>query len=175
MNRLLGLFIVILMLCVSLDVTNTYGQNPVYRLTVRSGGFMDFKIYSLDRYDGGLVYNDWTKLRVVYKDSTGGRQFNTWNLGVKAATPELQGSALDRNLPLDYISIEVNDGDTLSNNATIDHGPHKLSENTLTNIVSGGDEGTYTINITYRLDSSLVGKLPDYYTTELLFEMEINP
>ena len=136
---------------------------------------MDFKIYSLNRYQGGLSYTNWTRLKIVYKDTTAGTQTDKWFLDFKANTPNFVSSVPERNLPLNYVSIDVSDADgNLASTATIVSDPQPLSDE-YTNIIDMGDEGTYRVNITYRLDSVLIGHLPDYYNTELIFKMDTIP
>ena len=157
---------------VVLSINFAFSQNPSFRLQIETGGFMDFKIYSLNRYEGNITYNDWTRLRITYTDTSSGTQFNKWELKFKANTTDFIGSV--GNLPLDYVSIEVNDAGGNLGGAIIDNGPHPLSD-TYTNLIQGGDEGTFRLSVTYRLDSALLNKSPDYYNTELIFKLDTLP
>ena len=100
----------------------SFAQDPTYRLTVESGGYMDFKIYSLDRYDGGITYTDWTTLRIDFNDSDNSHE---WYLAFKANTNEFTGSGT-RFLPLSSVSIFVESMTPTS--GTYYPGPHPLNE-----------------------------------------------
>lgn len=160
------LLLFLLLLCIE-----AYAQNPTWRVTVESGGHADFKIYTLEKYENGLDYIDWTNLRMVYEDTTSGTQEDKWYLGVKAQDIEFISSFEERSLPLDLLSLEVSDG-----GGEDSFGGEIVSEEiTLTDsyqpLVELGDEGNYKLNITYRLDSTL-GRPPAYYNTNLIFKMD---
>ena len=174
MSKSLWLVILKMIILLSLSCRYSLAQNPSARLTVESGGYMDFKIYSLNRYEGGLEYTTWSRVQIVFRDTTEGKQTDRWSLAFKANTTNFVSSVPGRNLPLDYVSIEISDTDSLSTTSTLLSGPHELS-NSYTDLVLDGDEGTYNFEITYRLDSALLGRAPDYYNTELIFKLDINP
>mgnify|MGYP006279503799 CR=1 FL=1 len=155
-------------------LTSLHAQNPSYHLFVESGGLIDFKIYSLSRYEGGITYENWTRLKIVYRDTTPGTQVDKWNLSFKANTPKFYGSM--NEFPLNYISIEASDhNSSIGGSAIINTNKEALSEGSYIDLVNDGDEGTYWLDITYHLDSSLVGRSTDYYTSELLFQLDTLP
>ena len=174
MSRSLWQVILNVILFLFLSHGYALAQNPTGGITVESGGYMDFKIYSLNRYEGGLEYTSWSRLQIVFRDTTDGKQVDRWNLSFKANTSNFVSSVPGREMPLDYVSIQVTDADSLSSTATILSGPHALSD-TYTDLLLDGDEGTYNLEITYRLDSAVIGRAPDYYNTELIFKLDIIP
>lgn len=147
-------------------------QNPSYQVTIESGGYVDFKIHSMHQYenDGGIHYPDWTRLKIVYNDTTDGVQ--EWKLGFKASTGEFITGVENRSLPLDYVSIYAADGDTISNDgdAIIQNDPVPLEEN-YQPLLENVDEGTYRVLISYQLDSALLENYPDYYNSEIIYKV----
>jgi|GEM_PF-1923026 len=154
-------------------------QNPSYQLYVESGGYMDFKIYSLSKYQGGVSYTNWTRLKIVYTDTTAGTQTNKWYLSFKANTDEFVGVIPTETLPLNYVSLYVEslNRENPATSETLYQGPHPLprSSDGFEPLVKFGDEGVFKLNITYRLDSAVIGHDPDYYNTELIFKMDTVP
>lgn len=154
--------------------TVTFSQNPTYQLQVESGGYMDFKIYSLNRYEGGISYDNWTRLKIIFTDTTSGTTTDKWYLDFKANTTDFLGSS--SNIPLDYVSIEISDacGGCLTSTADLAAGKQQLTD-AYVNLINNGDEGTFRLNITYHLDSVLLNRPPDYYSTELIFKLDTVP
>ena len=157
-------------------ITSSWAQNPTYQLIVESGGYTDFKLHTLSQYDGGMTYTNWTRLKVVYKDTTSGIQRDKWFLSFKANTPEFESSVDGRTLPLNSISlfIESLTAQTTGRDGTLYQGPHSVSDGYIP-LVENGDEGTFHIEISYNLDSPLLGHQPDYYITQLIFKMDTIP
>jgi hypothetical protein len=164
-----------LLLLVVFASLNIRAQNPTYQLTVESGGYTDFKIYSLSQYEDGMSLTNWTRLKIVYKDTTSGTQVDRWYLAFKANTTAFEGDIPSRTLPLDYVSLYVQSTGTedLSSTATFYEGPHEISDE-FVSLVEEGDEGIFRMSITYQLDAPL-GHSPDYYLTQLIFKMDTVP
>ncbi|MFO8233877.1 MAG: hypothetical protein R6U04_00535 [Bacteroidales bacterium] len=166
-----------LLILLFLFITNTilYTQNPSYQLTIESGGYVDFKIVSMHQYenDGGIDYPSWTRLKVVYNDTTDGTQ--EWKLGFKAGTSDFITGVENRTLPLNYVSVYVADIDTISNddNVSIEDQPLALTDE-YQELVENADEGTYRLYVTYQLDSVLLENYPDYYNTEIIYKIVPN-
>jgi len=174
MNMILGFRYGLLLFAV-LASLNSKAQNPTYQLTVESGGYTDFKIYSLSQYEDGMSYTNWTRLKIVYKDTTSGIQADRWYLSFKANTTAFEGDIPSRSLPLDYVSLEVESlvPEDPAATATLYSGPHDLTDG-FVSLVENGDEGIFRMNITYQLDPTL-GYSPDYYSSQLIFKMDTVP
>jgi len=176
MNRVLWIipFIVFILTCST--NRSIVAQNPSYRLTVESGGYVDFKINTLNRYQGGLSYSNWTRLKIVYDDTRTGTQTDKWYLDFRANTTEFVGDIPGNTLPLDYVSIYVESivPEDPTTDAVLYQGPHAL-DGTFTRIVDNGDEGVFRLNLTYNLDSAAIGNPDGYYNTELIFKMDTIP
>jgi hypothetical protein len=165
---------IILLLCIT--TIHSYAQNPSYQLTVESGGYVDFKIHSMQQYENvsGIDYTNWTRLKIVFKDTTAGVQ--EWKLGFKANTSDFLTNVPGRVLPLNYVSIDAVDGDTLqagdgNTSIYIENSPQPLTDASYTSLVTGADEGTYRLYINYHCDSTLLQKYPDYYLTEIIYKI----
>jgi len=164
-----------LLLLAVLASLNSRAQNPTYQLTVESGGYTDFKIYSLNQYEDGMSYTNWTRLKIAYKDSTSGIQTDRWYLSFKANTTAFEGDIPSRSLPLDNVSLYVESlvAEESSATATLYQGPHDISDG-FVSLVENGDEGIFRMTITYQLDPTL-GYSPDYYSSQLIFKMDTVP
>jgi hypothetical protein len=159
-------------------VSPIQGQiNPTYQLHIESGGYVDFKIFSLNQYKNEtppISYSDWTRLKITYTDTTAGKQTDAWRLGFKTESLTFDTSPIGSNISVSSISIEASAADSLESSdngvLTFEKNPQAL-DNGWTSIIEDGDEGIYRINITYHLDSALIGKKPEYYNTMLIYKM----
>ncbi|MBS3775481.1 MAG: hypothetical protein KGY70_09850 [Bacteroidales bacterium] len=148
-------------------------QNPTYRLTVSSGGNVEFKVYSFRHYENGIDYLDLTHLEIVYADTTAGPHEDEWYLGVKAQDDAFYSNYPGRTLDLSYVTLEASDGggDFAFNSGEITSGEISLSSTNYALLVSQGDAGRYRLNVTYHLDS-ITGSVSGFYNTNLLFKMD---
>ncbi len=156
-------------------------QNVTSRLSLQSGGNIYFSFNSLEKYNNGISYNDWTKVKVYFVDSAGGVQNNAtkWKLSVKATRDKIYGDG-GNDLPLSTIEFTTNGSD---GGATY-HNPEILQDiNTI--LVSNGSQtvdvvaGTNWLTdvfISYHCGThaanKLLGKPPDYYTVDLVYTLE---
>lgn len=138
---------------------------------------MDFKIFSLNQYKNEtppISYSDWTRLKITYTDTNSGKQTDTWRLGFKTESLNFDTSPVGSTIPVKSVSIEASAADSLESSdngvLTFEKNPQPLDD-TWTSIVEDGDEGIYRINITYHLDSALIGKNPEYYNVLLIYKM----
>lgn len=143
-----------------------------YILNLRSGGSVDFNVSSLHHYNNGIDLEAWTKLNVYY-DTTGGPNENEWYLGVKVQDDVMYSNYPDQELSLDYVTISVEDGGGANAFGTdeLTEGEITVTSSSYTLLVQEGDEGHYTLNINYHLDS-ITGEHPGYYNTNLIFHMD---
>lgn len=147
-----------------------FSQNTTSRLTIESGGSVNFFFNSFLKYSNGITYSDWTKLDVYYNDTTdaGGLGIHpTWKLDVKALSPTIDGDA-GNTLTLDVIEIE----------ATGDPGSTGLNALSAADVslITGGVAGISTIFISYSCGKnvSLMGESPDYYVVDIVFTLGRN-
>lgn len=138
-----------------------------YHLTVEKGGNIQFKVNTFHYYIEGVDYSDWTNTSLkIYCDalSTG----EVWYIGAIAYDSEFLSSFPDQSLPLDYVKLKAEDGGsdwTSTGEKTLDH-------NSYIRLVEGGkDNGSYRLDIEYRLDSTL-GRHPGYYNTNIEFRVD---
>ncbi len=159
-----------------------YSQNTTSRLTVESGGSLNFYFNSLEKYKNGISYNDWTRLRIYYNDTTntgGVGVFPNWKLDVKAASATIDGDA-GNTLNLNTIEIEASQLIGVTGTLT---GIHALT-NADVSLITGGAitaPGTATVFISYYcgqsrtvLNNNLLGKNPDYYVVDIIFTLGRN-
>jgi len=152
-----------------------YSQNTTSRLTIESGGSLNFYFNSLQKYQNGIEYTDWTKLRIYYNDTTdaGNVGINpTWKLDVKALNPTFNGDA-GNILNLNTLELEATGIAGVT-------GIQALSNSDISLITGGAitDPGTVSIFITYYCgqnktgsNNNLLGKKPDYYYVDVVFTL----
>ena len=137
-----------------------------YRLTVETGGNVQFKVNTFYYYTNGVDYSDWINTRLkIYCDtlSTG----EEWYIGAIAQDSEFISSFPDQSLPLDFVKLKAISGSSWSST-----GEQTLSSDSYTSLVENGeDPGSYRLDIEYRLDSTL-GRHPGYYNTNIEFRID---
>ncbi len=158
-----------------------YSQNTTSRLTIESGGSLNFYFNSLSKYKNGIAFNDYTKLRIYYNDTTntgGAGIFPNWKLDVKANSPTIDGDA-GNTLNLNTIEIEASQ---LIGVAGTLAGIQALT-NSDVSLITGADitdPGTATVFISYycgqslTVTNNLLGKNPDYYVVDIIFTLGRN-
>lgn len=149
-------------------------QNTTSRLRIESGASIYFNFNSLQKYENGLEYSNWTKATVYFIDTTalGVPTALQWRLDVKAMSAAINGDA-GNFLPLNTIEMEATGID-----ATY-LGPIALS-NADSPLVSNGlqtDPGITDVYISYycgqskTVANSLMGKKSDYYFVDIVFTL----
>jgi len=142
------------------------------RLTIESGGSLNFYFNSLQKYQNGIEYTDWTKLRIYYND-TGTNP--TWKLDVKALNPTFNGDA-GNTLNLNTLELEAKGVQGVT-------GIQALSNSDVSLITGEAitHPGTVTVFITYYCgqnktgsNNNLLGKEPDYYYVDIVFTLGPN-
>ena len=148
---------------------------PPYRLTVESGGSVDFKVYSLKYYNDGMNYDDFTTLRIYCDTLDSGDYTEVWYLGVKAQDSEFISTYPGQSLALDFVELQAADGPgEQSFGNELNTSKMTLSSSSYQSIVTGGDAGNYKIDLSYYLDS-VKGQHPGYYNTNFIFRMDTVP
>jgi len=142
------------------------------KITVNSGGNVQFVFTSMNQYFHGLFYNNWTTLKIEFHDSIIG----TPNIADPSSRYILQCKANDDN----DNKFHGDSGDTLTYNAVkiwatgagISADTIKLSKNYQT-IISNGPQGISYINVTYKCGVLpgiiMLGRPPDYYSDNIVF------
>lgn len=168
------LYFLLLILC----TINTTGQT--LQLYVVKGGNIPFTFNSLTKYKSGYTYSDWTQLNINYIDSSS----HGWILTVKAESSGFISESGYADIPLYTLHI-------LTANFTIP-GTVNTFTRALTSAeqtIASGDSinvsGRLTISYEYGLpqdpgpfalpSETLMGKLPDFYSTNLRFEIKRVP
>ena len=161
---------------------NIYCQNSTTsRLTIQSGGSVNFYINSFDKYQNGITYTNWTTVTVYFIDTLdidGSQTALTWKLDVKAMDVNIDGTL--SNLPLNTIEIVATDG----GGPAATYSPVFALSSIDNSLVTAGTQTNLAVpvltivNITYHCgksltvpDNSLLGKIPDHYTVDLLFTL----
>lgn len=154
---------------------SSYSQNVTSRLRIESGGSIYFNFNSLEKYQTGLEYTNWTKVSVYYIDTTdtGIPNASNWKLTVKAMSPTINGDA-GNTLPLNTIEMQA------TGINAIYYGPFELTniDNPLADTGLQTAPGVTNVYITYfcgkskTVPNSLLGKMPDYYYIDILLTLQ---
>lgn len=156
---------------------NSYSQNISSRLTILSGDNVPFTFNSMQKYENGITFSNWSSVEVRFIDTTdlGVPNLTEWRLDVKAMTPLINGEA-GYSLPLNTIEIESS-----GINATY-NGPFALSDADDVHLVEDGLQtpplGPTIVFITFHCGKSLtvpnnlLGSIPDYYFVDLMFTLQ---
>ena len=149
-------------------------QNQTIRLSVRTGGNVDFIFNSYKKFDQGIVYTDYTKLAVYYidTDNAGIHQATHWKLDFKSNSANIEGSS--NTLDLRTLELTGTDGGGLK---TAGNYYTKIAlSNSNVSLVDTGPEGDFNdnlINITYDCGTNatykVLNKKPDYYVIDIIF------
>ncbi len=145
---------------------------------VESGGSVSFRINSMNKYNEGVEYNDWSRIAVYFIDEDD--EFRTWNLQYKATTLNIIGdSGIDLYLDLDYLTIEAKDGGG-GNDLSGYVQPEKELDSEFQTLIENAPQGNFSDNkiiITYRFGKGgniLLGEPPGYYVVDIVFEVTAN-
>lgn len=87
------------------------GSGGCVRVTVYSGGNVDFIFHSMSDYSNGITYNDWTLIGIGVEDLLPAPDFTGWTLSVSAedanANDALDGSIPANTIPLSNIQVRA--------------------------------------------------------------------
>ena len=149
-------------------------QNQTIRLSVRTGGNIDFIFNSYKKYDQGIVYTDYTKLAVYYidTDNAGNHTALThWKLNFKANSANIEGSS--NNLDLRTLELTATNGGGSKTANYLGKKVLSASDNTLVDTGPEGDFNDNLINITYDCGTNatykVLNKKSDYYVVDIIF------
>ena len=152
------------------------GQQTTARLTINSGGSVNFYVNTFDKYQNGITYNNWTTVTVYFIDTLAGAipTGMLWKLDVKAMAGNISGTL--GNLNLNTIELVATHG---GGPAATFSPVFALSAIDQSLVTAGAQTNVAvpvltTVNITYHCgksitvaDNSLLGKMPDYYAVDI--------
>ena len=149
-------------------------QNQTIRLSVRTGGNVDFIFNSYKKFDQGIIYTDYTKLAVYYidTDNAGNHTALThWKLDFKANAANIEGSS--SNLDLRTLELTATDGGGTSSATYLGKKELSAVDGTLVNAGPEGDYSVNLINITYDCGTNptykVLFKKSDYFIVDIIF------
>jgi len=164
-----------------------FGQNVTSRLRIEAGGNVYFHFNSLEKYNNGIVYSDWTKLKVYFLDTlNNGTQNNStkWQLSVNATRDGIYGDsgvnpALDLST-IEFTSVGTDAGATYNNPTVLsDLKTILVRDGSQTVDISAGTSGFADVLVSYHCGTTagnkLLGKPPDYYYVDIVFTLEEQP
>lgn len=154
-------------------------QNTTARLSIESGGNLYFNINSFSKYQNGLEYTDWTRLRVYFLDTTnlGVVSGQSWRLTVEAMNANIQGDA-GNILNLNTIELQANCTDATGKGIValpVPGAPVELLDLGANNVTSSLILITYYCGQSRTVANNLVGEQPDYYFIDVLYTLERDP
>jgi len=162
------LFFLASFLLIFCQLTGISQPNGTIRL--ESGGSVPFHINSLQKYNEGMVLNNWTRFSILIEDLD---PADSWRLEVLASDPRMIGD-FGRDLELDYISITAV-ADNLEAESLNYFPINQLSDGPQT-LATGQGSGIFVVWITYGIgtDSNniLLEEFPDYYFVQIYFDIK---
>jgi len=148
-------------------------QPDTMMIRIESGGSVDFRINSMNKYEEGVEYQNWTRLAVYFIDEDDpGR---SWDLEFKASTMFIIGDS-GKQLDLDIISIEAGDGGG-NTDLSAWMQPEKDLDSGYQLLVADAPQGGFNDNkiiITYRCGKGskiLLGEPAGYYVVDIEFKI----
>ena len=151
---------------------NITAQNVTSRLSVYSGGNIEFNFNSIKKYNDGIIYTNYTKLSIYFIDTNDlgvPNPLARWKRTMKANTANIEGDGGD-NLPLSTIEV------TTTNDVGFPTASYVVKE-VLTqagsDIITNGLQGSGTVNITYDVGTttSLLGVDFDHYFVDIMYTL----
>lgn len=162
--------------------SHSFAQSHGARIMILNGGDVNFFFNSLDKYDNGITYSNWTLLAIHYGDTTAAN--TNWQLQIKAnSSILLPSNAPDPDLPLSVIQIWVQDGGGATPLAAYNQAPIgspvALSDSDQ-QLISNAPQGTTNDNrlyLSYKCDVSGLGfsPLPNFYYVDLVLTLSPQP
>jgi hypothetical protein len=162
------LFFLALFLLIFCQLTGI--SQPTGTIRLESGGSVPFHINSLQKYNDGMVLNNWTRFSILIENLD---PADDWRLEVLASDPKLIGD-FGRELELDYISITaVADNPEAE---SLNYFPINQLSNGPQTLATGQGSGVFVIWINYGIGTDpnniLLGEHPDYYFVQIYFDIK---
>ncbi|MFW5793353.1 MAG: hypothetical protein ACOCWC_03645 [Bacteroidota bacterium] len=165
----LKFFIVITLICFSSFVNAQDCEADTCLLRITSGGSVNFRINSLNKYNDGVEYAQWTRLAVHFFDELDATK--TWKLEFKALSIQIHGDG-GQNIDLGYISLLAEDGGG-ANGLSMYIQPEKQLEGNYQTLIEGAPQGDFDDNIiiiSYKCGKGidkLLNEPPGYYVVDI--------
>lgn len=149
------------------------------RLSVISGGNIEFYFNSLDKYENGVTYTNGTTLGISINDEAPGSALASWTLDFTSNAGQTEFTGEGGNT-LDLDRLELTPSNNLGLAAATFSGTLPLSTATQTLVSTAlpalltTDWTTHQVNITYDMGTttSLIEENPGFYTVEIEFTLE---
>jgi len=165
-------YIYLLIILLPITIYAQPGANPyTARIVISRGGFVEFMFNSVEKYQTGITYNDYTYIDICFLDPDNpGVTGTKWQLEVETATAS--GNLIGASaIPLSVIELELN--------GTYPGGAVVLTSAAQVIVSNGiqGNESDNKIRITYRcgVTNSLLGYKSGYNTVDLIFTLSEQP
>ncbi len=150
------------------------GGNPyTARMVITRGGYVEFMFNSLEKYQNGITFTDYTYIDICFQDPDNpGAGGTKWQLEVMANSATFVGTSA---LPLNILELGI----SVTSPATYSATPFAISSVNQVIVSDGlqGDENDNRIKISYRCGDagSLMGKASGYNTVDLIFTLSAQP
>ncbi len=189
--RKIGTFLIFILLL--LAESGVFAQFKILednsaRISVLSGGNVPFVFNSINKYETGVTYTDWTRLGFTYVDSCLACAIG-FELHVRAADTDLDGAITSddggNTIPFRVIQLQARNALGLPAGPTVYSAPTELSGGDailFTTAVDTADATTHQVFITYTIGTNpcpcppgnniLEQSLsPDHYLEEIIFTL----
>jgi len=149
------------------------GGNPyTARMVITRGGYVEFMFNSLEKYENGIKFTDYTYIDICFQDPDNpGAGGTNWQLEVMANSATFVGASA---LPLNMLELIISGTPTATYVATV-----ALSAVNQVIAYDGlqGNESDNRIKISYECGFSgiLMGKASGYNTVDLIFTLSAQP
>ncbi|MCP4178457.1 MAG: hypothetical protein GY756_11890 [bacterium] len=154
-------------------------QNTTARLTIESGSSVYFNINSFTKYQNGLDYSNWTRLRVYFIDTTalGAVSNKRWRITVEAMAGNIQGDA-GNTLNLNTIELQAICADATGKGIValpIPGSPIELLDLGTNNVNASLVQISYYCGQSLTVANNLLGQPADYYFVDIVYTLEGDP
>jgi len=167
---MLRYFLIFLIIFTYYSAYSQPGGNPyTARMVITRGGYVEFMFNSLEKYENGITFTDYTYIDICFQDPDNpGAGGTKWKLEVMANSASFVGASA---LPLNILELDISGTPT----ATYPVTPVAISAVNQV-IASDGLQGNESVNrikISYQCGFSgiLMGKASGYNTVDLIFTL----
>jgi len=171
---MLRYFLIFLIIFTYYSAYSQPGGNPyTARMVITRGGYVEFMFNSLEKYENGITFTDYTYIDICFQDPDNpGAGGTKWKLEVMANSASFVGASA---LPLNMLELDISGTPTAIYPAT----PVAISAVNQVIASDGlqGNESDNRIKISYQCGVSvnLMGKASGYNTVDLIFTLSAQP
>jgi len=165
------IFIVFLFFQISLLYGQPGGNPYTARMTIVRGGYLEFAFNSMEKYENGIVFNNYTEIAICFSDPDNpGATGTEWKLEFEANT---SGANFDGTSSLPLSSLQLNfTGIAI---ATYPGAAIPLS-NAPSIAISDGKQGTEAVNVVYityecGTETPLIGTTSGRNSIDIIFTL----